>query len=288
MVRFRRCGTGAANPRTMTLSLSLHGTVVVLTALTSGCLGDDSPPGRYDSNGDECPLTAPRGEVALVAYQSDAWVGMDVVSRFQRSTPAREAISCQRRTVGPCEVNACQNLGIDFVNGEPTCGPTSGGDVYVTRGSSPTVRVQGSARLTLDRAFAPGEAFALRTTGGDVPAFAAVVNLPQRVRVTGPEPLLRAGSIPLRAGETFTVTWAPTTSRVLVVVTSNNGGNYTAECSFDGATGIGAIPSGALPEGTGSVVVWSEERNEQRVGVFPVVVRARWGAGAQASIARGQ
>ena len=188
--------------------------------------------GQVDENGDECPLTDPRGEVTIVAYQTTGWVGLDVVGRFQRSTPARESIACQRRTVGSCEVVACRNVGIDFVNGEPACGSTSAGSVLVTRGAQALPAVESSGRLTLTGDLAAGESFGVRTTGGDVPAFAATVRLPARVEVRGPEALLRNGTVMVGQAEGVAVTWAPTTGRVVAIVTGDNGGRFTAECAF--------------------------------------------------------
>ncbi len=244
-------------------------------------------PGQVDDDGNECPLTDPRGEIILTAYQSSAWVGVDVVGRFQRSTPVRESFSCQRRVVGACAVNDCRNVGLDFVDGEPACGSTSAGSLLVTRGADALPRVDGSGRLTLDRALVEGESFGVRTTGGDVSAFAATVHIPLRTAVTGPEGLLRGTMVSLARDEALTVTWAPTTARVLVIARGNNGGTYTAECAFDGGAGAGTIPAAALPEQTGHVEVWTEDRVDLRVGAFPVAVRARWLMGTGATLVRG-
>lgn len=251
-----------------------------------GC-GEGPLPGAADEEGRECPLSEPRGEVTLVAYQGSAWVGLDVLGRFQRSTPARERITCERRAAGPCEVVACRNLGVDFVNGEGACGATSAGSLLVTRGAEVLPAVSGSGRLTLTRDLMAGEAFTVRTTGGDVPAFATTVRLPPRVTVLGPQALLDNGTVTLGANDGLAVTWAPTTGRVLVIVTGSNGGSFTAECAFDGATGAGTVPPAAMPEQSGHVGVWSEDRSDQRVGVFPVAVRARWSTGAGATLVRG-
>lgn len=251
-----------------------------------GC-GGGPPPGAVDEEGRECPLTEPRGEVTLVAYQGAAWVGLDVLGRFQRSTPARERITCERRAAGPCEVVACQNLGVDFVDGEPACGSTSAGSLLVTRGAEALPPVSGSGRLTLSRDLAADEAFTVRTTGGDVPAFASTVRLPPRVSVIGPEALLSNGTVTVAPGEGLAVTWAPSTGRVVLIVTASNGGSFTAECAFDGAAGAGTVPPAALPEQSGHVGVWSEDRVDQRVGAFPVSVRARWSTGAGATVVRG-
>lgn len=256
---------------------------IALTACGAGSL-----PGQTDGDGHECPLTEPRGEVTIVAYQSDAWVGLQVESRFQRSTPAREAVSCQRRVAGACAITACQRLGIDFVNGELTCGSTSGGAVLLTRGGVALPRVDGSAQLTLDHALVPGEPFALRTTGGDVAAFATTIDLPQRTTVTGPDASVRGTSLSLATTDTFAVTWAPTTSRVLVIVTANTSDDFTAECAFDGAAGTGTLPVEAVPAGLSNVEVWTEERVDQEVGVFPVAVRTRWTTGTRTWVARGE
>lgn len=252
-----------------------------------GC-GPTTYPGQTDGDGDECPITEPRGEVMITAYQGPAWVGLDVVGRFQRSTPVRESLSCARRTVGPCEVVACQNLGIDFVNGEPVCGPTSAGAIRVTRGAQALPAVDGSARLTLMGDLAAGEVFGVQTAGADVPPFAATLHLPARVEVRTPEALLRNGTIEVAASAGVAVTWAPTTARVLVIVSANNGGQFTAECAFDGATGAGEVPAAALPESTGNLSVWSEDRVDQRAGSFPVRTRVRWTTGAGATLVRGR
>lgn len=259
-------------------------TIAALSLSALGCVA--SLPGQTDENGDPCPLTEPRGEVTLTAFQSAALVSLQVVGRFQRSTPAREAASCERRTVGPCEVNACRNLGIDFVNGEPVCGSTSAGSLLITRGAQSLRPVEGSALITLDRDFAAGEPFTVRTTGGDVAAFTSTVALPARATVTGPAELLRGTTITLARDQALAVTWAPTTARVLVLVNANNGGDYTAECAFDGMSGAGTVPAAALPPDPGHVEVWTETRTDQRVGVFPVMVRARWTTGARASLSR--
>ena len=179
------------------------------------------------------------------------------------------------------------NVGIDFVNGEPACGSTSAGSLVVSRGAEALPAVEGSGRLTLTRDLAAGESFGVRTTGGDVPAFAATVRLPPRVSVLGPDALLRNGMVSVAPDEGLAVTWAPTTGRVLLIVTASNGGSFTAECAFDGAAGAGTVPPAALPEQSGNVAVWSEERVDQRVGVFPVMVRARWSTGVSATVVRG-
>jgi hypothetical protein len=244
------------------------------------------PPGQVDENGDECPLTAPRGEVTLVAYPGEAWVGLTVVGRFQRSTPVREAFNCERRTVGPCEVTTCQARPLDFVNGEPACGSTSAGSLLISRGDMALPRVEGSAQLTLDHALSPGEPFTVRTTGGDVPAFSATVHLPQRTTVTSPEPLTRGGMVSVATGAELAVGWTPTPSRVLVIVTESGGASFNAECAFDGTAGSGVVPAGALPANPGHVEVWTEDRIDQPVGAFPVTVRARWSMGSGATLLR--
>lgn len=266
------------------MSARLHRTLLALSLPALGC--GTSLPGQTDENGDECPITEPRGEVTLTAFQNPTLTSLQVVGRFQRSTPARESISCERRTVGACEVSDCRNLGIDFVNGEPRCGSTSAGSLLVTRGAAALQPIEGSALVTLDRPFERGETFTVRTTGADVPAFASTLALPSAATVTGPAELLRGGSLTLRADEGLAVTWSPTTSRVLVIATGNNGGTFTAECAFDGAAGTGTVPSAALPRDTGHVEVWTESRNDLRSGAFPVMVRARWTTGARASISR--
>ena len=252
----------------------------LLAVVPVGCLGTTS-----DGAAGDCPLTEPRGRVAIEVFQTPQWNGMDIVGTFQRSPDARDAIRCQRRTVGACVVNQCSNVGIDFVNGEPMCSGANPGTLVVTRAGSNTFQVNGSARVTLDRALMSGETLALRTTGGDVPAFTATLTVPARTRVTAPEGLVNGRGVNLARGEDLRVTWEPTTSRVALLVTDAYGLQSTTECVFDGAAGVGTIPANALIERPGHVGVYTLEESSLQVGVFPVTLRVRWFADARAFLA---
>ena len=251
--------------------------LVLLAALSVGCLGTTS-----EGAGGDCPLTEPRGRVAVEVFQSPNWNGMSVVGTFQRSPDARDAIRCQRRTVGPCVVNQCSNVGIDFVDGEPMCSGANPGTLVVTRTGSNAFQVNGSAQITLDRALTSGETLALRTTGGDVPAFSATLTVPQRARVTAPEGLVNGRGVNLRPNEDLRVTWEPTTSRVALVVTDMYGGQSTTECVFEGASGAGTLPANALIDQPGHVAVYTFEESSLRAGAFPVTLRVRWFTDARA------
>lgn len=237
-----------------------------------GCVGS--------SDGD-CPVTAPRGTVSLEVYQTPGWNGLDVVPTFQRQPDARDAIQCTRTTIGPCEVATCTRVGVDFVDGEPTCSGAPPGTLTVTRTGASPLRTDTSARWTLDRPLVEGESLAVRTDGGVVPAFSAAITLPHRAQVTGPAGLLDGRGLRLGPTDDLTVTWTPGPSQVRVVLRAAND-QHTATCVFDGAAGRGTIPQAARSPDDTSVAVWSQEEIRLRAGAYPVTVRAVWATGAQA------
>lgn len=251
----------------------------------AACLGD-SPPGRYDANGEECALTAPEAEVVLDFSEVEARVGLTLGSRFQRSLPPRDAVNCTFSTVGACRVRSCLVRPIDWADGPPVCGETTGGLVEVTRPSQGGARVDGAGWVPLAAPLPVGEVFAVRTTGSDVPAFSASVHLPERVTITGPAAFTAHGTLSLRAGEGFAVTWTPTANRVVLFFTSLSAGDEVAECIFDGSAGRGEVPSDAIRASAMMAEAMSEDRSALRAGDFPANVRARWRTDERFTVAR--
>lgn len=233
-----------------------------------------------------CPATARRGAIDLTVYQGDTWNGLDVTVAFQRSPEPRAAIRCTRSVVGPCAVTECSNVGVDFVGEPSSCWSANPGALTVTRPDGAQLRVQGSARITLPRALAPGETLAMQSAGAEVPAFTASIRVPQRATVRTPTGLVGASGVTLGRDEALTVTWEPTTSPVLVTATTSNGGERTAECVFDGAAGSGTVPVAAMPADNGSVEVSTLERVEFAAGAYPVTARVRWSTGARSPYGR--
>lgn len=249
-------------------------------SIAAGCGTTDADRER------ECPATERRGVVDLTVYQGDTWNGVDVNVAFQRSPEPRAAIRCTRSVVGPCAVTECSNVGVDFVSDPPSCWSANPGLFTVTRPDGTRFQVQGTARVTLPRAFAPGEMLAMQSAGAEVPAFTASIRVPQRATVRTPTALVSGSGLMLGRDEALTVTWEPTTSLVMVTATTNNGGERTAECVFDGAAGSGTVPAAAMPSDNGAVEVSTLERVEFAAGAYPVTARVRWSTGARSLYGR--
>ena len=245
----------------------------------AGCGSTDAERAREREA--ECPATERRGAIDLTVYQGDTWNGVDVTAAFQRSPEPRAAIRCTRSVVGPCAVTECSNVGVDFVSEPSSCWSANPGLLTVTRPDGTPLRVQGTARVTLPRAFAPGEALAMESAGAEVPAFMASIRVPQRGRVLTPTGLTNGSGLTLGRDEALAVTWEPTTSLVMVTATTNNGGERTAECVFDGATGAGTVPAAAMPSDNGALEVSTLERVTFAAGPYPVTARVRWSTGAR-------
>ena len=248
-----------------------------MPTLLTACLGS--------TDGDNCPLTDPRGEVTLEAF-TGAWNGLRATLHFQRSLHPREAVQCTERSTRACTISRCNNVGVDFVDGEPTCSGATAGTVRITRESGATFATSTGTQFTLSPAPSPGERLAVRTDGGAVPAFSGSVALPQRAVVTAPAALVSGGGLTLAAGASLTVRWTPVADTVVITARGNNGGTFTAECTFDGSLGEGTIPPDALPDDVSSVEVSTRAESRLTAGAYPITLRAAWPSVARALVSR--
>lgn len=250
--------------------------LVALT--TAGCLGS--------TDEDGCPLTDPRGEVTLEAFTGGGWDGLRVTLHFQRTVHPREAAQCTQRTVGACTITRCTNVGVDFVNGEPTCPGATAGTVRITREGSATLSTNTGTQFTLSTPPRPGERFTVSADGAIVPAFSGRVALPQALRVTAPTALSSGGGLTLDDSAPLTVRWMPVADTVVLTARGTNGGTYTAECSFAGSLGEGTIPSDALPTDVTSVEASTRAESRIMAGAYPITLRAAWPASARSLVSR--
>ncbi len=234
-------------------------------------------------DGDGCALTEPRGVVNIEAFAGGGYDGLRVTLGFQRQTPPREALNCTHRVVGACTLTTCLARPIDFADGEPTCPGATAGVVQVRRASGAVYATATGTQFSLAPPPAEEESLAVRSTGAIVPAFDGRVALPPRLTVTSPTALRDGAGLRIHAGEALPLRWTPVSSRVIATLYGSSNG-FTAECTFDGSTGEGAIPVEALGEAVSFIDVTTLNESHLDAGPYPITLQARWASTARSSV----
>jgi hypothetical protein len=181
-----------------------------------------------------------------------------IVSDEAGTTP-----ECTPVQIGPCVVTSC-------VQGTPPAGgypqqTAPAGDItvkdtknnaqasYMATSNGTDGYYQGNGQLTPSAAV--GDAIAVSTTGGIVPAFQESVTVPSAVTIT--LPTCDGGiTCPVSRAAGFTISWADGDSGTVVVNLSANGAacggancpslQSNAECKFDVSAHTGTIPTAVL------------------------------------------
>jgi hypothetical protein len=177
------------------------------------------------------------------------------------------------RDDGPCHVQQA-NLG--------TMPRVSAGTVTITGGSAAAVTMpfdvdNGYFSVAQGLSYAPGDQLTISASGGVVPAFSGQLAFPAPLTVTSGTP-----TVVKKSG--FTATWNATTSPVVIGISQYPSGapKLNISCTYDGATGTGAIPASALSDlmttVSVGVLVSAETNVTMMAGDYPADLRAAYAA----------
>jgi hypothetical protein len=167
----------------------------------------------------------------------------------------------QRSTIGPCELNVSGTGGVEADAGKLTF---SGGAMPETLDHSPG----GYNTLNLNQTLWPaGSTVSVAAAGATVPAWSAVVTMPEAALPTGPD---LAGTPSWPRTSDFTVTWQGGTKLVTISL-SNSGGSL--RCDFPATAKSGTVPAealGRLAAGRTTVIALSTDRQVVSAGEWVI------------------
>jgi hypothetical protein len=205
----------------------LVGVLIVASCGGSDPATSDAPP-SLDA--------AAEKEVGQLLIAEGSMDGSDQTIAFAAFGPDRDTIVTSRDD-GPCHVEQRTRV---------LTTPVGAGAVSIS-GPSGTLALPSSMNqyfaMVPGLKYTGGEALTFSATGDVVPAFSTVITFPANVTVTSPVPTAvhKSGLM---------ATWMPTTGSVVIRLThfpGNSQGNFV-NCTFDGSSGSGTVPSTALAE----------------------------------------